>query len=176
MKCPKPDPFDGLFRAPMNQESGPQRMRHRPIRRAGQSLPLRTVCPWRIQAWTLAFTLMTAAVASASLGPPSEVNAQALHVSRIDLSWNEAPGEPDGYRVARQCSTGDSEGYCTLAVLSAAALQYSDYAIQAGQEFHYRIEAYQGPESEAAMISIAAPPPAHLPVDNDPPPEQPLYP
>ncbi|MCH2187635.1 fibronectin type III domain-containing protein, partial [Myxococcota bacterium] len=129
----------------------------------------------RLAAQILALTLMTAPAAFASLGPPQAVNAQAVHGFRVDLSWNGAPGEPDGYRIARQCTTGDSDGYCTIAVLSAADRRYTDHGIQPGQEFHYRIEAYQGPENQAAMISISTPPPATLPTDLDPPPEQPLY-
>ncbi|MAJ60896.1 MAG: hypothetical protein CBC48_13445 [bacterium TMED88] len=175
MKYSEPDLAGRPMRAPASQGADPKRVRRRRTRLGGPSLPFR-VRLWELHAWALMLTLMAAAVASASLGPPHEINAQALHGFRVDLSWNEAPGDPDGYRVARQCSTGDSEGYCTIAVLSAAARRYSDEDVQPGQALHYRVEAYRGPERQSATISMTTPPPTTLPVDLDPPPEQPLYP
>lgn len=123
----------------------------------------------------LAFCLLTEAPASAQVGAPGNLAATPLHGRRIDLSWDPGSGDPEGYRVARQCTTGDAEGYCTIAVLASGTLGYRDVGVEEATVYHYRVEAFSDSETGSATISATTPPSASLPVDTDPAPDQPVY-
>ena len=57
----------------------------------------------RVLAWAGVCMVFGVAAAEAAVEPPRNLRADAPYGERIDLSWEAAGADVEGYRVARRC-------------------------------------------------------------------------
>ena len=117
----------------------------------------------------LVLTASLGANASASLKPPQDLRADAPYGERIDLHWETAGAEVEGYRVARRCGGGRGQEvrYCERGVLGAQVKSYRDLDVEPGRSYAYRVEAIRGQQAMPAYASVSTPAVTGLPRDSE---------
>lgn len=78
------------------------------------------------------------------LGPqppdaPANLQATAVSVSRIDLTWMDNSGDEQGFRIER---SADGTNFASLATVGSDVISYSDTGLSAGVNYYYRVRAY----------------------------------
>ncbi|NDJ84495.1 MAG: fibronectin type III domain-containing protein [Chloroflexi bacterium] len=69
---------------------------------------------------------------------PTDLSADVVSTSQIDLTWTDNANDETGYEVERSIDGG---AWTTLAVLAANSEAYSDTTVSYGNEYRYRVRA-----------------------------------
>ncbi len=100
---------------------------------------------------------------------PTELAANAVSASSINITWIDNAGNETGYRVERRM-TNQAGGFIEVATLEANTTQYLDTGLSAMTSYTYRVRAYNNVgnsafsnEAEATTQPDIAPPPAGVP-------------
>jgi hypothetical protein len=95
-----------------------------------------------------------------SLAAPTDLTGKIIAADRIELKWNNPPGNEGSLQVWRKAGGSSTSGQYTLVqTLPAAADTFIDrFSIETGVTYHYRINATDdsGHKSAYASISITA--------------------
>jgi len=90
---------------------------------------------------------------------PTNLSAQAVSSSRIDLTWTDNASDESGYRVER----ATSGSFTTVATLAANATSFSNTGLVGNTLYTYRVVAYNGAGNSGytntVSVSTLAPPP-----------------
>lgn len=93
--------------------------------------------------------------------PPTGLNAQAASIDQIDVNWIHETNDESGFRL--EVSQDGGETFSSLGELAANTTTYAHTGVSAGQEYCYRVTAFNDVGSSAASniacatISIDAP-------------------
>jgi len=97
-------------------------------------------------------------------GNPTNLSANVVSSSQIDLAWTNGSSNESGFKVER--SADGSTGWTEIADLPATSTSHSDTGLTAETTYYYRVSAYTQPEmisaytSASATTAVAPPPPA----------------
>jgi len=72
--------------------------------------------------------------------PPSSLVTNAVSSSQINLSWTDASGNEDGFRIERSLTSGS--GFSEITTVGVNVTNYSDIGIAASTTYYYRVKAY----------------------------------
>ena len=114
--------------------------------------------------------LLFPAVEADALNAPSGASATPYSPSRIDLSWQDASSNEDGFEVGRS-STGPNGAFSLLTTTGARVTSLSDSGLSASTQYCYRVRAFQtkgrkttySAFSTTACATTLAPPPPPTP-------------
>jgi uncharacterized repeat protein (TIGR01451 family) len=93
-----------------------------------------------------------AASGHGTVAAPDNLTAQAVSATRVDLAWNDVPGE-SGFVILRSANQGVL--WSPLAHVAAQITTFSDTSVVAGTIYQYRVGAVQG-QSVPNFGSVAA--------------------
>jgi len=92
---------------------------------------------------------------------PSNLIANAISTSQIDLSWQDNSSDETGFKIERKTGTGS---YSQIATVGAGVTSYSNTGLSASTTYYYRVRAYKGTLNsdycEEASATTLPPPPA----------------
>lgn len=91
---------------------------------------------------------------------PTNLSAEAVSSSQVDLTWTDNASVETAYRVERK--TGSGGAWSQIASLGANATSYSNTGLQHGYTYYYRVRAlnvnvYSGYSNEASATPVLAP-------------------
>lgn len=92
--------------------------------------------------------------ACAALSPPSNLAAEAMSTSRIDLTWADNSTNETNFRIER--SYDGVSGWSEIAVNPAGDVTYSDSGLSQGTPYFYRVRAYRSSDSSYSAYSNVA--------------------
>jgi hypothetical protein len=92
---------------------------------------------------------------------PSNLTANAITSSRIDLTWQDNSDDETGFKIERKTGSGS---YSQIATVGAGVTSYSSTSLSAGTTYYYRVRAYKGTLNsdycEEASATTLPPPPS----------------
>lgn len=88
---------------------------------------------------------------------PSNLTAQAVFPSQINLTWQDNSNNENGFKIERK--TGATGTYSQIATVSANVSSYSNTGLTANTTYYYRVRAYNtaGNSSYSNEVSTATP-------------------
>ena len=96
--------------------------------------------------------------ATTFLNPPSNLVAQTVSSSKINLAWKDNSDNESGFKIERRTSGGS---YRQIATVGKNVTSYSDTGLDDNTTYYYRVRAYNSigdsPYSEEIAVSTAAP-------------------
>jgi len=92
---------------------------------------------------------------------PSDLIANAISSSQINLSWQDNSSDEAGFKIERKTGSGS---YSQIATVGAGVTSYSSSRLSASTEYYYRVRAYKGTLNsdycEEASATTLPPPPS----------------
>ncbi len=93
---------------------------------------------------------------------PSNLIANTISSSRIDLTWQDNSSNETGFKIERRTGSGS---YSQIATVGAGVTNYSNTLLSANTTYYYRVRAYNrtlnsGYCEEASATTLPSPPPA----------------
>src|SRR5262245_17013893 len=107
----------------------------------------------------LCFLLATTSfIAAAAPSPPTNVVANAISATRIDLTWGDSSSDEDGFKIERST---DGTNFTQVAQVLANTTVYRDITIWPGTAYSYRLSAFNssGDSTFAGPVNVSAPAP-----------------
>ena len=86
-----------------------------------------------------------------TLPAPSNLSANTVSCSQIDLTWSDNAADESNYRIER--SLDALTGWIETAVLPVNSTAYSDTGLACGTEYHYRVRAYRESDGQYSQYS-----------------------
>ena len=80
--------------------------------------------------------------ATTPLAAPTNLSADAVSGSRIDLSWTDHSSVESGFKIEQKVGPGGT--YSETAVVSANVSTYSNTGLDTSTTYYYRVKAYKG--------------------------------
>jgi uncharacterized protein len=129
---------------------------------------------YRVQAFNTggASSWSNAANATTWLNMPTNLAAQGVSSSQINLSWNDNSQRESGYEIQRRTGGGS---FAPIATVGANATGYSDAGLPAGTTYTYRVRA-TSPGATSAWSNEASGTTGAQPPPPPPPPAPPAAP
>jgi len=99
---------------------------------------------------------------SPALNAPSDLVADAVTSSRIDINWEDNSGDETGFKIERKTGAGS---YAQVATVGVDTTSYSNTALTANTNYYYRVRAYNAAgdsdySNEASATTLPPPPSA----------------
>ena len=117
---------------------------------------------YRVAALTSANTSSWATITAATAFPsPSNISANAISDSEIELTWTDNTAYEAGFKIERDVGSGFTE----IGTVAEDVTEYTDTGLTYGQSYSYRVAAYTlANTSSWATITAATefPPPSNL--------------
>jgi len=85
---------------------------------------------------------------------PSNLSATAVSSTQINLSWQDNSSNESGFKIERK--TGASGVYAEINTAAANAMTYSDTSVSAGNQYYYRVRAYNADGNSAYSGEVSA--------------------
>jgi hypothetical protein len=83
----------------------------------------------------------TATATTAAPGAPTGLASLTVTATRIDLSWTDASVDELGFSIER-CTGVGCDAFGEIAIAGAGAVSFADGTVAAGQDYRYRIRAF----------------------------------
>ncbi|MBN2550261.1 MAG: fibronectin type III domain-containing protein [Anaerolineales bacterium] len=100
------------------------------------------------------YTASATTQSCAALSPPSNLSAEAMSTSRIDLTWADNSTNESNFRLER--SYDGVSGWTEIATNPADDVTYSDTGLSAATPYYYRVRAYRSSDSSYSDYSNVA--------------------
>jgi hypothetical protein len=97
--------------------------------------------------------------AATSLAPPTNLTADGVSDTEIDLSWSNASATASGISISRST---DNVNFTPLTTLAATATTYTDDDASPGTTYYYQVTATEGSAMSTAAAANAQTTPANL--------------
>jgi M6 family metalloprotease-like protein len=82
-----------------------------------------------------------------TLNAPANLRAATVTANRVDLAWEDASPDEDGFNIERALDVDGAPGaFAEIATLPANAATYADKGLTAAGTYWYRVRAYRGSE------------------------------
>jgi titin len=93
---------------------------------------------------------------------PSNLIANAISTSQIDLTWQDNSSDETGFKIERKTGSGS---YAQMATVGAGVTSYSNAGLTAGTIYYYRVRSYDAVgdsdySNEASATTLPPPPSA----------------
>jgi C1A family cysteine protease/predicted secreted protein len=98
---------------------------------------------------------------------PSNLTAQAVSISQINLTWVDNSNDETGFKIER-CSSAGCSDFAQVATVGANVTSYSNTGLTAATSYNYRVRAYNdagdsGYSNTASATTYAPPTPPAAP-------------
>jgi hypothetical protein len=80
--------------------------------------------------------------ATTPLAAPTNLSADAVSGSRVDLSWTDHSSVESGFKIEQKVGSGGT--YTEIAVVGADDNTYSNTGLETSTTYYYRVKAYKG--------------------------------